>query len=74
MFNTALYASALEKVSQKYLLTKIVAMRTRQLDEGAEPLVDSEGMSSMDVALLEITNGFIVVQTPEETNSEEIFG
>lgn len=74
MFNTELYAQAQEKITEKYLLTNIVSMRARQLINGADPLVDTEDMSPMDVALKEIIEGLISVREPEAMDEESLFG
>ena len=74
MFNTSLYAQAHEKIKEKYLLTNIVAMRTRQLINGAEPLVDAEDMGPMDIALKEIIEGQVSVRKPEVVDEESLFG
>ena len=76
MFNTELYLKAVEKISHRYLLTNLVAMRTRQLVDGAEPLVDdADGMDYMDLALREIAEGVIEPKKEEQAaTSEDLFG
>lgn len=74
MFNTRLYALAAEKIEEKYLLTNLVAMRTRQLINGSDPLVDPEDLKPMDIALKEIVEGMITIQAPEAVDEESLFG
>ncbi len=52
---------ALEKVSNKYLLTVLVCKRVKQLQRGAKPLIDEEGRDVFDTALREIATGKIVL-------------
>jgi DNA-directed RNA polymerase omega subunit len=78
MFNTKDYAIASTKVTHKYLLTNLVSMRIRQLNEGATPLVDPEDMKPIDIALKEIAEGLIsyteAVEETEETVEDSLFG
>ncbi len=74
MFNTRLFAEALDLIQEKYLLTNLVSMRTRQLSSGAEPLVDPEDLEYMDIALKEIVAGKISVREPEEITEADLFG
>ncbi len=73
MFDSNLFAVALKKVGHKYLLANLVTMRVRQLAHGAEPLVEAEGMTAIDIALKEITEGMIEMRAPETTTSEDLF-
>ncbi len=74
MFNTELFLLASKKITHKYLLTNVVSMRTRQIINGAEPLVEAEGMEPMDIALKEIAEGMIEPRKEEIATGEELFG
>lgn len=71
MFNTELYAKAVKKITDKYLLANIVSIRTRQLINGADPLVDPEDMEPMDIALKEISEGMIEPKKADIFSTEE---
>lgn len=75
MFDSELYIQASEKVPQKYLLANLVSMRIRQLSEGADPLVEHEGLSYINIALKEISEEMIRPRTKDEeiTTGEELF-
>lgn len=59
MFNQTYYKSALKKIPQRYMLVNVLAKRIRQLQKGAEPLVEekNELISKTDIALREIAEG-----------------
>ena len=61
MFNQTYYKSALKKIPQRYMLVNVLAKRIRQLQKGAEPLVEveekNELISKADIALREIAEG-----------------
>lgn len=67
MFDIGLYAKALEAIPQRYMLVNTMVMRMRQLQGGAEPLVESEGLSLFDIALKEIVEAKIGVKQTTET-------
>jgi len=71
MFDIKLYAQALAVIPQRYMLVNAMVMRMRQLQGGAEPLVECEGMSLFDIALKEIVEGKItvkqIVEAPKAT-------
>ncbi|MDH5477726.1 MAG: DNA-directed RNA polymerase subunit omega [Nitrospinota bacterium] len=73
MFNMDLYREANKKITESFLLSNIVTQRVRQLQEGAEPLVDGEGLSMIDMALLEIAEGKIEARKEEITTREDLF-
>ncbi|MFV1950488.1 MAG: DNA-directed RNA polymerase subunit omega [Nitrospinota bacterium] len=50
-----LKSRALEKISNRFLLVKMLSKRIRQLDKGADPLIETnESTDSMEIALREI--------------------
>ncbi|MDH5677148.1 MAG: DNA-directed RNA polymerase subunit omega [Nitrospinota bacterium] len=73
MFNMDLYREANKKITESFLLSNIVTQRVRQLQEGAEPLVDGEGLSMIDMALMEIAEGKIEARKEEITTREDLF-
>ncbi len=74
MFNTELFAKAQKKVYPKYLMVNLVTMRMRQLMEGADPLVDPEDMSPVNIVLKEIAEGLIQPHKEEITSGDDLFG
>lgn len=74
MFDTYLYGQAQKKITHKYLLANVVTMRMSQLMEGADPLVDSENMLPINIALKEIAEGLIEPHREEITSGEDLFG
>jgi DNA-directed RNA polymerase subunit omega len=60
----------LEKIPNRFQLTLVAALRSRQLVNGAEPLIDTEGSrdKSSVIALKEIAAGLIgeeiLIQNP----------
>ena len=62
MFDIKMYALALEIIPQHYVLVNVMVARMRQLQGGAEPLVESENVSLFDIALKEIVEGKIVAK------------
>ena len=60
----------LEKIPNRFQLTLVAALRSRQLVNGAEPLIDTEGLrdKSSVIALKEIAAGLIgeeiLIQNP----------
>ncbi len=62
MFDLKLYAKALAAVPERYLLVNTMVSRMRQLQGGAEPMVESEGLSLFDIALKEIVEGKVAIK------------
>ena len=62
--------ACLEKIPNRFQLTLVAALRSRQLVNGAEPLIDTEGSrdKSSVIALKEIAAGLIgeeiLIQNP----------
>jgi len=73
MFSTELYAEALTKVPEKYLLVSLVARRSRQLIQGADPLVDPEDLKPIDIALKEVCAEMITIEPSETVTEEDLF-
>lgn len=70
MFDLKLYAKALETIPKRYLLVNSMSMRIRQLQGGAEPLVNQEGLSVFDIALKEIVEKKISIKMDGEEKLE----
>jgi len=74
MFDAKLYNEASKKVPYKYLLANLVSIRTKQIMNGADPLVEAEGAHPIDIALQEIAEGLIEPkQTDILTTEDDIF-
>lgn len=67
MFNQTYYKSALKKIPQRYMLVNVLAKRIRQLQKGAEPLIEekNELIPKADIALREIAEGKVWVGETE---------
>lgn len=73
MFDSRYLNDALKVVPQKYLLSKVITMRIRQLINGADPLVEHEGLEPLDIALKEISEGMIAPRKEEIPTGEDLF-
>lgn len=56
----------LEQISNRYLLVVLAAKRSRQLNRGAQPQVESKRKKWTTVALDEVIAGKIQPKTPDE--------
>lgn len=56
----------LEKIANRYLLVVLAAKRSRQLNRGAQPQVESKRRKWTTVALEEVIAGKIQPKPPEE--------
>ncbi len=74
MFNPNYYNIALKKFPKRYLLVNILARRVRQLQRGADHLVEIEEgsqISAADIALKEIAEGKIFLKEVEEEKKQK---
>ena len=60
MFDMELFQKATVKIPERYLLVNMVTIRTKQITNGADPLVDPEDLKPVDIALKEISEGMII--------------
>ena len=60
----------LEQISNRYLLVVLAAKRSRQLNRGAMPQVDSKRKKWTSVAAEEVIAGKIQPKRPEEPKAE----
>ena len=56
----------LEKISNRYLLVVLAAKRSRQLNRGAQPQVESRRKKWTSVAMEEVIGGKIHPKRPDE--------
>jgi DNA-directed RNA polymerase omega subunit len=61
---------ALEKIPDKRALIVLAARRAESLAKGERPLIRSKELSHLDTALLEISEGLLSYELPEEENEE----
>ncbi|MDH4182961.1 MAG: DNA-directed RNA polymerase subunit omega [Nitrospinota bacterium] len=73
MFNMDLFREANKKITDTFLLSNIVIQRVRQLHEGADPLVDYDDESNVDLALKEIAEGKIEARKEDITTGQDLF-
>jgi DNA-directed RNA polymerase subunit omega len=57
---------ALEQIQNRYVLVVLAAKRSRQLNRGAQPQVDTKRRKWTSVALEEVIGGKIQPKKPEE--------
>ncbi len=60
-------ATLLEHVENKYLLSLLIARRSRELFEGKAPLTEKEFISNVTTAVNEIAEGKVTYTKPERT-------
>ncbi len=61
-----LLEKCLEQISNRYLLVVLAAKRSRQLNRGAQPQVESKRKKWTSVALEEVIAGKVQPKRPEE--------
>lgn len=61
----------LDKVNNRYLLLIIAAKRSRQLNRGATPLIESRRKKVTSISLEEIAAGKVFYSLNSELNSEK---
>ena len=59
---------ALEQISNRYILVVLAAKRSRQLNRGAQPQVETKRRKWTSVALEEVIAGKIQPKKPEEVD------
>jgi DNA-directed RNA polymerase subunit omega len=59
---------ALEQISNRYVLVVLAAKRSRQLNRGAQPQVETKRRKWTSVALEEVIGGKIQPKKPEDTD------
>ena len=57
---------ALEQISNRYVLVVLAAKRSRQLNRGAQPQVETKRRKWTSVALEEVIAGKVQLKMPEE--------
>lgn len=61
----------MDKCGGKFKLTALIQRRWLQLLQGARPMVESKGLTEIEVVIREILDGKIVFELPEGTAPEE---
>lgn len=61
----------MDKCGGKFKLTALIQRRWLQLLQGARPMVESKGMTEIEVVIREILDGKIVFELPEGNPVEE---
>jgi DNA-directed RNA polymerase subunit omega len=57
---------ALEQITNRYVLVVLAAKRSRQLNRGAQPQVETKRRKWTSVALEEVIGGKVQLKKPEE--------
>lgn len=63
---------ALEQISNRYVLVVLAAKRSRQLNRGAQPQVDTKRRKWTSVALEEVIGGKVQPKKPEEAEKAPV--
>lgn len=61
----------IEMVGGRFKLSALIQRRWRQLMQGARPMVDTKGLTDMEVVVQEIMEGKIVMELPEDDFFDE---
>lgn len=61
----------IRKVGGRFKLTALIQRRWLQLLQGARPMIDTEGLTTMEVVVKEISEGLIIAKTPKKSEDED---
>lgn len=64
----------INKVGGRFRLAAVIQKRWRQLMQGARPMVDTKGLTDMEVIVKEIMEGKIEVEEPDDDDTNEFLG
>ena len=64
----------INKVGGRFRLAAVIQKRWRQLMQGARPMVDTKGLTDMEVIVKEIMEGKIEVEAPDDDDPNEFLG
>ncbi|MEA4862334.1 MAG: DNA-directed RNA polymerase subunit omega [Victivallaceae bacterium] len=67
--NNSYLERARKKIHDPQILCVIAAKRAKQLSLGARPMVRCDSPNQLDTALLEIAEGFLTFEFPEESEA-----
>lgn len=62
----------IEMVGGRFRLTALIQRRWLQLMQGARPMVDTKGLTDLEIVLKEILDGKIVAVQPGEDGEPEV--
>lgn len=61
---------ARKQIPDKRALIILVAKRAKQLSEGQRPLIKTNDVEHMDIALLEVAEGLLTYELPDTTGED----
>ncbi|MCH7627874.1 MAG: DNA-directed RNA polymerase subunit omega [Proteobacteria bacterium] len=61
----------IRKVGGRFRLTALIQRRWLQLLQGARPMIETKGLTTMEVVVKEISQGLIVAKTPTKSEHED---
>lgn len=61
----------IRKVGGRFRLTALIQRRWLQLLQGARPMIETKGLTTMEVVVKEISQGLIVAKTPTKSENED---
>ena len=62
----------IDKVGGRFKLCALIQRRWLQLMQGARPMVETKGLTDMEVVVQEIMEGKIEMEIPEEEPGDEL--
>ena len=64
----------IRKVGGRFRLTALIQRRWLQLLQGARPMIETKGLTTMEVVVKEISQGLIVAKSPSASENEDDAG
>ena len=61
----------IRKVGGRFRLAALIQRRWLQLLQGARPMIETKGLTTMEVVVKEISQGLIVAKTPTKSENED---
>lgn len=61
----------IRKVGGRFRLTALIQRRWLQLLQGARPMIETKGLTTMEVVVKEISQGLVVAKSPKKSEDED---
>ncbi len=61
----------IRQVGGRFRLTALIQRRWLQLLQGARPMIETKGLTTMEVVVKEISQGLIAAKTPTKSENED---
>ena len=69
--NNSYLERAKQKITDPQILSVVAAKRAKQLAAGGRPMIKCDSENLLDIALLEIAEGLLTYEFPDETEAAE---